>query len=235
MIHGILQRYRERLVNSRFEIARFLLLVLVLFAFRSAIADWNDVPTGSMEPTILPGDRIFVNKLAFDLKVPFTTTHLRRWANPQRGDIVVLFSPADGKRLVKRIIGTPGDTVAMTNNRLTINGMPATYTKAGRSWSDGSASTGEDSYVRILESFDGRTHVLTVSPFRPAVRSFGPVVVPPDRYFVLGDNRDCSADSRFFGFVQREKVVGRACAVVASVDIHNYFLPRWSRFFTALT
>ena len=75
--------------------------IFLLFAFRSAIADWNDVPTGSMKPTIIEGDRIFVNKLAYDLKVPFTTWHLAQWDNPGRGDVVVFFSPADGVRLVR--------------------------------------------------------------------------------------------------------------------------------------
>jgi len=107
--------------------ARFLILALVLFSIRSSLADWNDVPTGSMKPTILEGDRVFVNKLAYDLKVPFTTRHVTEWSNPQRGDIVVFFSPKDGTRLVKRVIGLPGDTVELQNERLVINGQPVEY------------------------------------------------------------------------------------------------------------
>src|SRR5678815_2482625 len=103
------------------EIRPLLLVALVVFAARSSLADWNDVPTGSMRPTILEGDRIFVNKLAYDLKVPFTTLHLAEWGNPQRGDIVVFFSPHDEKRLVKRVIGLPGDTVELRDNTLVIN------------------------------------------------------------------------------------------------------------------
>jgi signal peptidase I len=235
MDFGFWQRYREKLMHSRLEIARFLLLVLMLFAFRSAIADWNDVPTGSMEPTILPGDRIFVNKLAYDLKVPFTTERLLQWADPARGDIVVLFSPADGKRLVKRVIGAPGDTVAMRDSRLIVNGVPAVYTSPNESGNVGFAEPAEAEQITILESFDAFTHPLTLTPSRPAVRSFGPVVVPPDRYLVLGDNRDCSADSRFFGFVDRKKIVGKASTVVLSVDLENYFCPRLSRFLTTLS
>jgi signal peptidase I len=87
----------------------------------SAIADWNDVPTGSMNPTILAGDRIFVNKLAYDLRISFTTWRLAHWDNPRRGEIVVFFSPVDGTRLVKRVIGVPGDVIAMNGNRLYIN------------------------------------------------------------------------------------------------------------------
>src|SRR5947209_20355024 len=85
-----------------------LILLLVLFSVRSAVADWNDVPTGSMKPTIMEGDRIFVNKLAYDLRVPFLDWRLASWADPQRGDVVTFASPADGTRLVKRVVGLPG-------------------------------------------------------------------------------------------------------------------------------
>src|ERR1041384_5377117 len=92
------------------EIRPLVILALVLFSIRSSLADWNDVPTGSMKPTIVEGDRVFVNKLAYDFKVPFTTWHQAEWSNPRRGDIVVFYSSHDGKRLVKRVIGLPGDT-----------------------------------------------------------------------------------------------------------------------------
>src|SRR5580693_2563778 len=108
-----------------------LVTALVLFAFRSAIADWNDVPTGSMKPSIMEGDRVFLNKLAYDLKVPFTTWHLAQWSNPQRGDIAVFYSPHDGARLVKRVVGLPGDTVELRNDQLIINGKPVQYMPLG--------------------------------------------------------------------------------------------------------
>ena len=111
----------------RKEIRPLLILALVVFSIRSSLADWSDVPTGSMKPTILEGDRVFVNKLAYDLKVPFTTWHLAEWSNPQRGDIVVFFSPHDGKRLVKRVIGLPGDTLELRNDALVLNGQPVEY------------------------------------------------------------------------------------------------------------
>ena len=103
------------------------IVLAVVGSFRSTFADWNDVPTGSMKPTILEGERIFVNKLAYDLKVPFTRWRLAVWDNPRRGDIVVLFSPADGRRLVKRVVGLPGDRIALVDNRLVINGTPVSY------------------------------------------------------------------------------------------------------------
>ena len=94
------------------EIKVFALMLLVISSLRSALADWNDVPTGSMKPTIQEGDRVVVNKLAYDLKVPFTTTEIAKWGDPKRGDIVVLFSPLDGIRLVKRVVAVPGDPLS---------------------------------------------------------------------------------------------------------------------------
>jgi signal peptidase I len=119
-------------------IGSILLAFLIAMTFKSMIADWNDVPSGSMKPTIVEGDRIFVNKLAFDLKVPFwpfgtkpyKTIQLFRWADPKRGDIVVFFSPLTGTRLVKRVVGVPGDEIKLENNLLTINGKALTYENA---------------------------------------------------------------------------------------------------------
>src|SRR5215210_6949644 len=107
------------------EIRIFVLMILIVSSLRSALADWNDVPTGSMKPTIQEGDRVVVNKLAYDLKVPFTTIDIVKWGNPKRGDIVVLFSPVDGTRLVKRVVAVPGDKVEMKENQLFVNGTLA--------------------------------------------------------------------------------------------------------------
>src|SRR5512146_1868347 len=97
----------------RTQIRPLLIVALIVFSIRSSLADWNDVPSGSMRPTILEGDRVFVDNLAYDLKFPFTRWHIAEWSDPQRGDIVVFFSPHDGKRLVKRVVGLPGDVVEL--------------------------------------------------------------------------------------------------------------------------
>ena len=101
----------------------FLVVIIIGTSFRSAVADWNDVPTGSMNPSIVEGDRIFVNKCAYDLKVPFTLWRVAEWSGPHRGDVVVFYSPADGRRLVKRVVGLPGETIEMRNTVLFINGV----------------------------------------------------------------------------------------------------------------
>ena len=109
------------------EYRGFAAFIVLMVIFRSALADWNVVPTGSMKPTIIEGDRILVNKLAYDFKVPLTHISLHKFADPARGDIVVFDSRAADTRLVKRVIGLPGDIVEMKDNRLTINGIAARY------------------------------------------------------------------------------------------------------------
>ena len=212
-----------------YEIRVFLVMLLVISSLRSALADWNDVPTGSMKPTIEEGDRVVVNKLAYDLKVPFTTIELLKWSDPKRGDIVVLFSPIDGTRLVKRVIAVPGDRVEMRDNQLFVNGRAASWKPIG---SQDDAEQGPTTIVE--ETLNGRTHRVMLTPHIPAVRSFGPVVVPAGRYFVMGDNRDNSNDSRFIGMIERRRIVGKATAVAFSLDRAHYFVPRLSRFFTKL-
>lgn len=212
-----------------YEIRVFLLMILIVSSLRSALADWNDVPTGSMKPTIQEGDRVVVNKLAYDLKVPFTTVNIVKWDDPKRGDIVVLFSPADGTRLVKRVVAVPGDQVEMRDNQLFVNGQPARQSPITVAQSE------EHGTAYILdEDLYGHQHKMMVTPEIPAVRSFGPVTIPQDHYFVLGDNRDNSNDSRFIGFIQRRRIVGKAVAVAFSLDRSNYFVPRWKRFFEGL-
>ena len=211
------------------EIRIFLLMLLVVSSLRSALADWNDVPTGSMKPTIEIGDRVVVNKLAYDLKIPFTTIRLFKWDDPSRGDIVVLFSPVDGTRLVKRVVAIPGDTVAMADNQLFING------KAVR-WTPLSSKDDPEQGLSFVASevLGGRPHKVMLTPQVPAVRSFAPITVPAHHYFVLGDNRDNSNDSRFIGFIGRKQIVGEATAVAFSLDRGNHWAPRFDRFFMKL-
>lgn len=211
-----------------------LVAFIIATSFKSAIADWNIVPTGSMKPSILEGDRIFVNKLAYDLKIPYTTFHIAEWGAPQRGDIVVFYSPADGERLVKRVVGIPGDSIAMQNNQLAINGDPLNYEPIHLlKPSDAAPATARDQYA-FTENLGNTRHPILITPKRPSPRSFGPVTIPDGKYFMMGDNRDNSADSRYFGYVERSRIVGQATSIVISLDIHNRYKPRWERFFSDL-
>jgi signal peptidase I len=204
--------------------------LFIATSIKSAVADWYIVPTGSMKPTIVEGDRVFVNKLAYDLKVPYTTWHLAEWGAPARGDIVVFPSPEDGQRLIKRVIGLPGDTIEMRNNVLFINGEELSY----RVDTGPDAPYGSTPRYLFTEDLTGLEHRVMVAPDKRALRSFGPVTVPEESYFMMGDNRDNSKDSRYFGFTPRNRIAGRATSIVISLDINNGHRPRWERFFTAL-
>lgn len=216
------------------EIKPLLILALVIFAVRSSLADWNDVPTGSMKPTILEGDRIFVNKLAYDLKVPFTTRHIAQWSNPQRGDIVVLFSPHDETRLVKRVVGLPGDVIELRNDHLFINGAAIDYGPLNTEVSSQLTEQEQRQSQFAAERLPERSHAVMAVPDLPAKRNYGPITVPQGQYFLMGDNRDNSFDSRYFGTVERRRIVGRASAVAFSLDKNNFRVPRWNRFFKSL-
>lgn len=230
-----LQRFRVRARHWwKKEIRPLLITALVVFAVRSSLADWNDVPTGSMRPTILEGDRVWVNKLAYDLKVPFTTWHLAEWGNPQRGEIVVFFSPYDGQRLVKRVIGLPGDTIELRNNALVVNGQPVEYQPLAEELLRDIPMLDRAGWSFAAERLPGQTHAVAGIPARPAPRNFAPLRVPAGEYFMMGDNRDDSFDSRFWGTVRRGQIVGRATAVVLSFDRPDSWQPRWRRFFSSL-
>ena len=215
-------------------IVPIVLASLLATSVKSAIADCNVVPTGSMKPTIVEGDRIFVNKLAYDLKVPYTSWRLASWSDPKRGDIVVFYSPLDGGRLVKRIVGLPGDTIEMKKNRLFINQTPAQYELLSPDSKDITLPGNLSGDFVFYEKFADLKHLLMITPHQLSPNTFGPIVVPEAHYFMMGDNRDNSADSRYFGFVDRNLIAGQATAVVASFNPDRYYMPRLKRFFTKL-
>ena len=224
---------RDRL-RAAFDWAKPLLLVIgVILPFRSVIADWNVVPSGSMKPTIVEGDRILVDKLAYDLRVPFTLARLAHWADPQRGDIVVLFAPDSGTRLVKRVVALPGDRIAVRDGGLIVNGERLPYQPAGEAAYAALDALEQASHRFALEQLGGTRH--PVMFWRSAThQTFGPVAVSAGQYFVMGDNRDNSRDSRVFGFVDRAEIVGRATRVLVSLDPEHYYRPRLERFFQPL-
>ncbi len=214
----------------------FVLFIAIMLLFRSAIADWNQVPTGSMIPSILVGDRIVVDKLAYDLRVPFTLVRVARWGDPERSDVITFESPMDGKLLVKRVIGVPGDSVQLENNRLTINEQPADYVAVPKS-NLPQAIAPHLPHVEVFEESllgASRTIMLDHMRHRPIESSFGPITVPAEHYLVLGDNRDNSQDFRVIDFVHRDAILGKANSIAFSLDYTNYYLPRGDRFFQDL-
>jgi signal peptidase I len=209
-------------------------VIFVIIPVKSSLADWNWVPTGSMNPTILEGDLIYVNKLAYGLRFPLTFYRLAKWSDPKRGDIVVCFSPEDESRLVKRIVAIPGDRVEMKNNVIFLNGRPLTYTKIDSKYAEQLTSRLKNRSILATENLDGTRHPVMSVPSISAIRNFGPITVPQDKYFVMGDNRDNSRDSRYFGFVNRKAIIGEAKGVILSFDITDKFQPRLRRFFSSV-
>src|SRR4026208_1347935 len=162
------------------------LAAFIGFPLKSAVADWNWVPSGSMKPTILEGDLVFVNKLAYDLKVPFTLQRLAEWDVPARGDCVVFFSPQEGMRLVKRCVAVPGDTIEMRGNVLLLNGKAMEYEPVNPQAY--AREIYEDARAMIAkEEGTDRPHLVLGLPSRQALRTFGPLTVPPGKYFMMGD------------------------------------------------
>tara|TARA_R110000868_G_scaffold53698_17_gene168366 strand:+ start:410 stop:1063 length:654 start_codon:yes stop_codon:yes gene_type:complete len=204
----ILQQLKENLI--------FLLAIFILFASRSTLADWYLVPTGSMQPTIVEGDRILVNKMAYRIELPFTDIGVMDIATPQRGDIVVFNSKAADTRLVKRVIGLPGDSIAMVNNQLVINGQVINYQS-------------DDDDTSVIELLFDKPHAVQFIAKSNVMDNFKSVLVPTDHYLVLGDNRNNSSDSRFIGFVPFAEIQGKALRVLVSLDPQNYYVPRPAR------
>jgi signal peptidase I (EC:3.4.21.89). Serine peptidase. MEROPS family S26A len=185
-------------------ITEFIVIVIIVLLIRAFVAQAYNIPSGSMKPTLLVGDFILVNKLVY------------RFSEPQRGDIVVFKYPIDPNiDFIKRIIALPGEEVEVRNNQVFINGKPLPLIEVGR---------GEENGVRkvIYEEVlpEGIKHkVQFYEDFPFSKRDFGPVVVPPNHYFVMGDNRDNSEDSRYWGFLPKENIVGKAFVIYFSGDV----------------
>lgn len=211
----------------------FILFMCCFGFFRLAVADWNPIPSGSMRPTLLEGDVVLVDRLAYDFKLPWTDVVLAPLGEPQRGDVVTFTSPKDGARLIKRLVAVPGDVVEMRNEVLYLNGVASEYSVpvAVTEPLGGGQTTPA---IRARERLAGHERSVQVLPELNALRSFGPLQVPPGQYFFLGDNRDNSADSRFIGMVPRHLLIGRAHRVLVSANIQGNWLPRWDRWAWAI-
>lgn len=207
----------------------FVVFLLLFGVFRTAIADWNPIPSGSMRPNLLEGDVVFVNRMAYDLKLPLTDVVLARLGEPRRGDIVTFTSPADGKRLIKRLVALPGDVVEMRTKLLFINGVHADY----RLLDVASEQMGDGTTLPVLhltERLGDEQRSIQWLPDLSQAASFGPVAIPSGQYLMLGDNRDNSADSRYIGFVPRDALIGRAERILVSAAILDNWIPRAERF-----
>ncbi len=176
----------------------FAVALLIALLVRTFVVQAFKIPSGSMETTLLVGDHIFVNKFLYGYHVPYTKGRVLRFSKPKREDIIVFVFPEDpDKDFIKRVIGIPGDTVEIRDKQVILNGKPL-----------------EEPYARYA---DGRM----IDGFVRTRDNMPAVEVPPGEYFVMGDNRDRSYDSRFWGFVSEEAILGKAMFIYFSID--------WSR------
>lgn len=187
---GVFREYAEAAVIA----------VILALLIRTFVVQAFKIPSGSMEPTLLIGDHILVNKFVYGVKVPFINKTLIPISKPERNDVIVFVYPVDkSKDFIKRVIGLPGDTIEIVGKKIHINGRP--FDDKNGFYSDKEKTPAKST---------GRNH-------------FGPLTVPKDQLFVMGDNRDHSYDSRFWGFVPLDAVKGEAFIIYWS-------WPHWKRF-----
>ena len=192
--------YRKKSVFREYAEAAIIAVLLALF-IRTFVVQAFKIPSGSMEPTLLVGDHILVNKFIYGVKIPFLRKTIIPVSEPQREDVIVFIYPVDkSKDFIKRVIGLPGDTLEIIGSRVYINGKPF-----------------QDKHAFYSESEERSGQNLG------SANRIGPITVPLGDYFVMGDNRDHSYDSRFWGFVPSEAIKGKAFIIYWS-------WPHWERF-----
>jgi signal peptidase I len=209
----------------------FFPIFLVVLILRSFIAEPFRIPSASMMPTLLIGDFILVNKYDYGIRLPVLNTLVIRNKIPERGDIIVFRYPENPAiPYIKRVVGLPGDHIAYYDKTLYINGEPVDQEILGRYQAMGSGKMMEGTSLR-LELLDTVAHEILVDIERYSREVEG--IVPDNQYFVLGDNRDNSKDSRYWGFVPDENLIGRAFLIWMNWDARNGGI-EWGRIGTIL-
>ena len=226
------EKYNHRPKIVQWSIELFPVLLLV-FVFRGFIFEPFRVPSNSMMPTLLTGDFIVVNKFDYGFRLPITNTKLVEFSKPNRGDVIVFRYPNyeknpsnSGIDYIKRIVGTPGDIITYNNDRLSINGKlvninviePYVGIDSGKAMNN---------FNLVREIIENNSHLILLNPKQNSTE-IPEITVPKDHYFVMGDNRDRSRDSRFFGFVPEEYIIGRAIGIWMHWD-WNYNTMQFSR------
>jgi signal peptidase I len=211
----------------------FFAVLLIVWVIRSFIIQPYHVPSGSLEPTIVPGDFIAVKQYSYGLHFPIANWKFFKTGEPKRGDIVLFYSPADPTVVfIKRLIGLPGDHIQYKNKVLTINGLMATQTYLDQA-NDTEPGRDPIPVLRLLENLNGVQHQIYVQPMGGETDDFD-FIVPAGNYFMMGDNRDNSDDSRsgfgtgVLGFVPEQNLIGKAFLIFVSWDSDNHRI-LWNR------
>lgn len=195
---------------------RAFLLIFILFMFsRTTFADWSRVPSGSMEPTIYPGDVLLIDKTAFGPSIPLVNIKILNWGHPARGDIITFIPPHTSELFVKRVVGIPGDEILIEKDNVFVNGVLMPHHLVARS----------PEAVLLEESLGDIQHLIQYSSHKPIRSDTQKFLVPDGKYFVMGDHRNNSADSRYWGFVDESNVMGRVDRLLLSFASERSFFP----------
>lgn len=191
------------------------LFLLIFWAIRTLVYDYSPVPSGSMEPTLLTGDLIAINKMAYQVKIPPISTPLYQFSKPKRGDVIVFNSPiTPNEYWIKGVIAVAGDRVEYVNKQYFVNGKPYVQSNHELNYDQSSKTSW---MMQASEEIDGKTHKIQLDK-RQFDKSID-ITVPDNMYFVSGDNRDYSLDSRMFGPIPEENVVGKATHVITQFTL----------------
>ncbi len=218
VIHKLTQK--ERTSGFIYFIQSFFGVLLLVFILRSFLFEPFRIPSSSMRPTLVIGDFVLVNKFIYGLRLPVNHTKVLSLSSPKRGDIIVFRYPLDTSiDYIKRVVGMPGDLVEVKGKNFYVNGKLVSATHTGsKKWSDGRCNEYNSNVFK--SDLPEHEHKIMRMQGRMAVRE-GKWIVPKGKYFVMGDNRDNSRDSRYWGFVPDENIVGKAQAIWMNIDFHG--------------
>ena len=216
----------KSLARTAWDWFRSVLVAFALFlAMRAFLVEAFKIPTASMENTLLVGDFLVVNKAVYGAEIPGTSLHLPAFGEPQRGHVIVFTPPHDqGKNYVKRVVGVSGDVLEMRAKKLYVNGVPVDEPHARHV-----DPRRDEFHPNMAWQADFLPEGRDAASYRPTRDNWGPIQVPANSYFVLGDNRDNSEDSRYWGFVDQESVRGRPWFVYYSFDSSSEEAAAWVR------
>lgn len=226
-------------------------LLILIVTVKSSIVDWNYVPTGSMRPTLADGDQIIINKLAYDITIPLTYKSLYKISDPEKGDIVVFDTAKQDVRMVKRVLAVPGDKIKIRKNKVYINDKELEYSENfnseflesvfkpldesdKRTYKENNLPIDKMAVTYQTEALNGIKHGIRLEEGVQKIGSLGlkEMTIPENNYLMIGDNRNNSLDSRYWGLVERHEIVGKVNYVVFSLDQDHWLKPRMDRFFT---